>query len=90
MRRMLCAGLVVLVCHVVANAQQPEPAQSRSGVPRPRFPISFRTLFVVWQQNRAATEPIGTRASFGDMLNSITAPSDHVLAVKTTFWLSVH
>jgi len=24
------------------------------------------------------------------MLNSITAPGDHVLAVKTTFWLSVH
>lgn len=48
------------------------------------------TLFVVWQQNRAATEPIGTRAGIGDMLNSITAPGDHVLAVKTTFWLSVH
>jgi hypothetical protein len=46
------------------------------------------TLFVVWQQNRAASEPIGTRASLGDMLNSITAPGDHVLAVKTTFWLS--
>jgi hypothetical protein len=48
------------------------------------------TLFVVWQQNRAAAEPIGTRASVGDMLNSITAPGDHVLAVKTTFWVSVH
>jgi uncharacterized protein DUF5916 len=48
------------------------------------------TLFVVWQQNRAATEPVGTRASLGDMLNSIAAPGDHVLAVKTTFWLSVH
>ncbi len=47
------------------------------------------TLFVVWQQNRAVTEPIGTRASLGDMLNSITAPGDHVLAVKTTFWLSL-
>jgi hypothetical protein len=47
------------------------------------------TLFVVWQQNRAETEPIGTRAGIGDMLNSITAPGDHVLAVKTTFWLSV-
>lgn len=47
-------------------------------------------LFVVWQQNRAATAPIGTRASLSDMLNSITAPGDHVLAVKTTFWLSVH
>ena len=46
------------------------------------------TLYVVWQQNRAATEPIGTRASIGDMFNSITAPGDHVFAVKTTFWLS--
>ena len=46
------------------------------------------TLFVVWQQNRAATSPIGTRASIGDMFDSITAPGDHVLAVKTTFWIS--
>jgi hypothetical protein len=46
------------------------------------------TLFVVWQQNRAATAPIGTRASLGDMFDSITAPGDHVLAVKTTFWIS--
>ena len=46
------------------------------------------TLFVVWQQNRAQTEPIGTRASIGDMFNSITAPGDHVLAVKTTFWIA--
>lgn len=46
------------------------------------------TLYVVWQQNRAATDPIGTRVSIGDMFNSITAPGDHVLAVKTTFWIS--
>jgi hypothetical protein len=46
------------------------------------------TLFVVWQQNRAATDPIGTRVSVGDMFNSITAPGDHVIAVKTTFWIS--
>jgi len=46
------------------------------------------TLFVVWQQNRAETDPVGTRASIGDMFNSIRAPGDHVLAVKTTFWLS--
>jgi hypothetical protein len=32
----------------------------------------------------------GTRAPFGDLLNSITTPGDHVLAVKTTFWLAVH
>ena len=43
------------------------------------------TLFVVWQQNRAETDPVGTRASVGDMFNSIRAPGDHVLAVKTTF-----
>jgi len=30
MRRMLCAGLVVLVCDVVANAQQPEPARKQA------------------------------------------------------------
>jgi len=48
------------------------------------------TLFVVWQQNRAETDPVGTRASIGDMFNSIAAPGDHVLAVKTTFWISPH
>ena len=30
MRRVLCAGLIVLVCSVVANAQQPEPARKQA------------------------------------------------------------
>jgi len=49
---------------------------------------SVSTLFIVWEQNRGATIPVGTRASIGDMFDSITAPGDHVLAVKTTFWIS--
>jgi hypothetical protein len=48
------------------------------------------TLFVVWQQNRSALDPVGTRASVSDMFHSIGAPGDHVLAVKTTLWLSPH
>jgi hypothetical protein len=46
------------------------------------------TLFVVWQQNRAAVDPAGSHASFSDMFHSVAAPGDHVLAMKTTFWIS--
>ena len=46
------------------------------------------TLFVVWQQNRSAFDPVATRASLSDMFHSVGAPGDHVLAMKTTFWLS--
>ena len=46
------------------------------------------TLFVVWQQNRSAFAPVATRASLSDMFHSVGAPGDHVLAMKTTFWLS--
>ena len=48
------------------------------------------TLFVVWQQNRSALDPVGTRASVSDMFHSIGASGDHVLAVKATLWLSPH
>jgi hypothetical protein len=30
MRRLLCAGLIVLLCDVVANAQQPEPGRKQA------------------------------------------------------------
>ena len=30
MRRILCAGLIVLVCDVVATAQQPEPGRKQA------------------------------------------------------------
>ena len=46
------------------------------------------TLFVVWQQNRADVDPTGGRASLSDMFHSVAAPGDHVLAMKTTFWIS--
>jgi hypothetical protein len=46
------------------------------------------TLFVVWQQNRSALDPVATRASLSDMFHSVGAPGDHVLAMKTTFWIS--
>jgi hypothetical protein len=33
-------------------------------------------------------EPFGSHASFSDMFHSVAAPGDHVLAMKTTFWIS--
>jgi hypothetical protein len=47
-------------------------------------------FYLVWQQNRSSFDPVGTRTSLGDMFNSITAPGDHVVALKTTFWISPH
>jgi hypothetical protein len=47
-------------------------------------------FYLVWQQNRSSFDPVGTRASLGDMFNSVTAPGDHVLALKTTLWISPH
>ena len=47
-------------------------------------------FYLVWQQNRSSFDPVGARASLGDMFNSITAPGDHILALKTTFWISPH
>ena len=47
-------------------------------------------FYLVWQQNRSSFDPVDARASLGDMFNSVTAPGDHVLAVKTTLWISPH
>jgi hypothetical protein len=45
------------------------------------------TLYVVWQQDRLGRDPTGRRSSLGDMLRASTAPGDHHLAVKSTFYL---
>jgi hypothetical protein len=47
------------------------------------------TLYVVWQQDRYGSEAIGDRIDAGDMLRSITAPGDHVFAVKASFWVPI-
>ena len=45
------------------------------------------TLFMVWQQNRNVSEPIGTPVGLGDLFGSISAPGANVLLVKTSFWI---
>jgi hypothetical protein len=45
------------------------------------------TLYLVWQQDRAETDPIGARVGLADMFQSITAEGRNVFVIKTTFWL---
>jgi hypothetical protein len=47
------------------------------------------TLFVVWQQDRRASEAIGDRIGIGDMFRSLSAPGSNFFAVKLSFWLPV-
>ena len=46
------------------------------------------TLYLVWQQDRAAEERAASRASIGDMFSSLGTRGDNFLAVKASFWLS--
>jgi len=46
------------------------------------------TLYLVWQQDRAA-DAFGTaRATIGDMFSSLRARGDNYFVVKTSFWFS--
>ena len=45
------------------------------------------SLYVVWQQDRYESEAIPDRVRARDMFRSITAPGDHVFAVKASFWI---
>jgi hypothetical protein len=45
-------------------------------------------LYMVWQQNRASSEPYGDHVGAGDLFGSLSAPGDNIVAVKTTWWLS--
>jgi hypothetical protein len=47
------------------------------------------TLYVVWQQDRAGTEGVGTRVAVSDAFRSLTAPGANILLLKTSFWLPV-
>jgi hypothetical protein len=47
------------------------------------------TLYVVWQQDRAGTEMIGTRVNIGDAFRSVTAPGANIFLIKTSFWIPV-
>ena len=45
------------------------------------------TLYLVWQQNRSASEVLGSYVSAADMFRSLTAPGSNFFIVKTSFWL---
>ncbi len=47
------------------------------------------TLYVVWQQDRAGSEAIGTRVGVNDAFRSLTAPGANIFLVKTSFWIPV-
>jgi hypothetical protein len=47
------------------------------------------TLYVVWQQDRAGTETLGTRVGLGDSFRSFTAPGANIFLIKTSFWIPV-
>ena len=45
-------------------------------------------LYLVWQQDRAREEAIGTRVSLGDMFGSLGRQGDNFFAIKASFWMS--
>ncbi len=47
------------------------------------------TLYLVWQQDRRASETLGARAGIGDMFRSLTAPGSNFFIVKMSFWMPV-
>jgi hypothetical protein len=47
------------------------------------------TLYVVWQQDRSNRDPIGTRATPGGLVDSLSAPGTSFFVVKASFWLSL-
>ena len=47
------------------------------------------TLYLVWQQDRRASETIGDRVDLGDMFRSLTAPGRNFFIVKMSFWMPV-
>ena len=47
------------------------------------------TLYLVWQQNHAGTEVLGTPVGFDDAFRSITAPGTNIFLIKTSFWIPI-
>ena len=46
------------------------------------------TLYLVWQQDRAADELAASRATVGDMFSSLRARGDNYFVVKASVWFS--
>ena len=47
------------------------------------------TLYLVWQQNRASSEVLGSYVDVADMFRSLRAPGSNLFIVKTSFWLPI-
>ena len=47
------------------------------------------TLYLVWQQDRSERDPVGIRATAGDLFDSFTAPGKNFFAVKASFWFAL-
>jgi hypothetical protein len=47
------------------------------------------TFYVVWQQDRAGTETVGTTVNVGDAFRSVNAPGANIFLIKTSFWIPV-
>ena len=47
------------------------------------------TLFVVWQQDRAARLPTGEHVGLDDVWNSLSRTGSHFFAVKLNYWLPI-
>ncbi len=48
------------------------------------------TFFLVWQQDRSSEKEHGNLVKPGALLDSFSADGDNFLAVKFSYWLSVH
>lgn len=46
------------------------------------------TLFLVWQQNRGASDPIGPLVRPGGLFDSFSATGDNFFAVKVSYWIA--
>ncbi len=47
------------------------------------------TLYVVWQQDRASSEILGSRVGINGAFRSIIAPGSNIFLIKTSFWLPI-
>ena len=63
-----------------------EPRLQRALLPeqcRVALGMAARQLFyVVWQQNRDARDPIGTRVGIGDAFRSVRAPGTNIFSLE--------
>jgi len=47
------------------------------------------TLYMVWQQDRAESQMLGSRVNINDAFRSVTAPGSNIFLIKTSFWIPI-